>query len=202
MQITPQMLLKAYSIGVFPMSESALENKPVSWFKPKERGVLPLDERFHLSRSLKKHLKRQNYRVVFNRNFDAVLHACAGRCALVQPREDTWINADIFSLYHNLHHLGHAHSVEVYCPENTLIGGLYGVSLGAAFFGESMFSRQTNASKIALVALVSHLRKRHFSLLDCQFMTDHLEQFGGYTITAEEYERWLEHAIGMSADFL
>ncbi|NQY81774.1 MAG: leucyl/phenylalanyl-tRNA--protein transferase [Alphaproteobacteria bacterium] len=187
-------LLRAYAMGIFPMAESA-ENTEIHWIKPRERGVVPLDARFHIPRSLKKTLRRGDHQVRFDQDFDAVLSACAGGSDLTCPRPDTWINSTIHHLYQALHHEGHAHSVEVYDSKGTLIGGLYGLALGGAFFGESMFSKRSNASKIALVSLMAHLSARGFLLLDCQFLTEHLAQFGSYTVPAEQYDHMLRHAL-------
>lgn len=190
-ELTPRVLLFAYASGVFPMAESA-ESDEIFWFNPEKRGVLPLDG-LHISRSLHKALRTGRYKVTANQCFSEVLAACA-------DREETWINAEITSLYTELHHMGHAHSVEVWDGAE-LVGGLYGVSLGAVFFGESMFSRQSDASKIALVGLVARLNLGGFKLLDMQFLTPHLERMGGVQINREAYQAKLETALKLKGDF-
>ena len=171
-EITPQVLLKAYSCGIFPMAESA-DDPELFWIEPDMRGVLPLQD-FHVPASLAKLVRKQPFEIRIDHDFAAVIEACAEPTAL---RPKTWINARIKRLYGELHGLGHAHSVECW-EEGRLAGGLYGVTLGAAFFGESMFSRQPNASKIALVHLVERLRAGGYRLLDTQFTTPHLRKFG------------------------
>ncbi len=174
-KLTPEVLLYAYASGVFPMAESS-ESDEIFWFNPEKRGVLPLDG-LHISRSLRKVMKSRRYKVTANQCFSDVIAACA-------DREETWINAEITELYTALNRLGRAHSIEVWeC--GALVGGLYGVSIGAAFFGESMFSHQSNASKIALVGLVARLNLGGYSLLDMQFLTPHLASLGGVEITRE-----------------
>lgn len=173
--IPPEMLLGAYAQGVFPMAEEG----EILWFSPKRRGIIPLDGRFHIPRGLKKALRKMPFEIRFDTAFREVMLGCA-------ERESTWIDGVIIESYCHLHELGHAHSVECW-DEEGLQGGLYGVALGKAFFGESMFSRKTDASKIALVALVGRLRERGFGLLDTQWMTDHLRTFGGIEVGREEY---------------
>ncbi len=190
--ITPELLLYAYSKGVFPMSENA-EDDTVFWVDPKARGILPLNG-FHISRSLARAMRRGGYDIRVNSDFKAVLRACA-------DRDVTWINDEIFGLYNMLHHMGYAHSLEVYSGAS-LIGGVYGVALGGAFFGESMFSRQTNGSKIALAYLVDRLNFGGFQLLDTQFLTDHLASLGGIEINRDSYHRCLKSALEIPADFL
>lgn len=190
-EITPRVLLYAYASGVFPMAESA-DSDEILWFNPEMRGVMPLGG-LHISRSLRKVLKSGRYRVTANQRFSEVLAACA-------DREETWINPEIAALYTELHHMGHAHSVEVWV-EGQLAGGLYGVSLGAAFFGESMFSRQSNASKIALVGLVARLNLGGFTLLDTQFLTPHLASLGGVEISQRAYQNQLQSALTGQGDF-
>ena len=187
--ITPEILLRAYSIGLFPMAESA-DDPEIFWVEPEVRGVIPLDA-FHVSRSLAKELRRTAYDIRFDTAFDRVIEACAESTG---DRPTTWINSTIRSLYTTLHRYGHAHSVEAWDGQ-TLVGGLYGVSLGAAFFGESMFSRRTNASKMCLVRLVERLRQKGFLLLDTQFTTDHLKTFGAIDVPKEDYGRMLEKAM-------
>lgn len=178
--IPPEVLLRAYAQGVFPMAE----NGEILWFSPTRRGLIPLDERFHIPRGLKKALRKKPFEIRFNTAFREVMLGCA-------ERDGTWINATIIESYCALQKLGHAHSVECW-DEEGLQGGLYGVTLGKAFFGESMFSRKTDASKIALVALVESLQTRGFGLLDTQWMTDHLRTFGGIEIRRAEYLRILQ----------
>lgn len=180
-------LLDAYSRGIFPMAEDGR----IFWFSPEKRGVIPLDERFNVPKSLRKTIKRRPYKIKWDTAFKDVIKACANR-------ESTWIDGVIIDSYHLLHRMGYAHSVECW-DEDDLVGGLYGVSLGGAFFGESMFSYKTDASKIALVALVEKLRSLDYELLDTQWMTPHLRQFGGYEIPREEYLDHLQRA--MEEDF-
>lgn len=193
--ITPQILLKAYSLGLFPMAEKA-DDPTIFWVEPELRGVMPLDA-FHIPRSLKKEVRRGTYDITFNQAFDTVVKACAEPAP---GREETWINDPIRLLYNELHEIGNAHSVEAWY-EDQLVGGLYGVSLGRAFFGESMFSRRTNASKVALVHLVERLKERGFVLLDTQFTNEHLTQFGTIEIPRAEYEVLLEAALEETAKF-
>ena len=192
LDITPTLLLRAYAAGVFPMAQSA-ESNEIFWVDPKRRGVLPLDS-VHVPRSLRKRLRRHDYEVTLDRDFEAVLDGCAGR-------EETWINPEIRDLYGTLHRLGYASSLEVWM-EGELVGGLYGVRLGAAFFGESMFSRRSDASKIALVWLVARLNAGGFRLLDTQFTTEHLRRFGTVEISRARYHQELERALAQPADFL
>ncbi len=189
-ELTPEILLRAYSIGLFPMAESA-DDPEIFWVSPELRGILPLDERFHVSGSLAKFIRKQPFDIRFDHDFPAVMRACAEE---TPERPSTWINETIFRLYCALHRMGHAHSVEAY-EDGVLVGGLYGVSLGSAFFGESMFSRRTNASKMCLVALVERLRARGFTLLDTQFTTDHLKTFGAIDIPKKNYMVLLEQAM-------
>lgn len=187
-QITPELLLEAYRCGIFPMAESAT-SKSLHWYEPEWRGVLPL-EAFHVPRSLAKDVRRSDFIVTANKAFSEVMQACA---APARGRETTWINADIHALYGALHAQGNAHSIEVW-SEGALVGGLYGVSLGAAFFGESMFHRATNASKIALVHLVARLKLAGYRLLDTQFVTEHLTQFGAIEVHKATYQNLLRQA--------
>jgi len=191
MKISPELLLHGYSIGIFPMAEHR-DDKDVFWVDPKRRGVMPLDQ-FHISRSLARRMRRADYHISIDTDFYGVVRGCA-------DRPDTWISADIFHHYNVLHQRGQAHSLEVWENE-TLIGGVYGVVLGAAYFGESMFSRRTDASKIALAYLVDHLKMAGFTLFDTQFRTDHLESLGGVVITRAEYHRQLQRAIDAPASF-
>ena len=187
--ITPEILLRAYSIGLFPMAESA-DDPEIFWVEPELRGVLPLNH-FHVSKSLAKTIRRKPFDIRFDHDFDAIIAACA---AETSGRPTTWINQTIKSLYSSLHNMGHAHSVEAW-DGNELVGGLYGVSLGSAFFGESMFSRRTDASKICLVHLVERLRAKGFTLLDTQFTTEHLKTFGAIDVPKDEYAKLLAKAM-------
>ncbi|PYB70660.1 leucyl/phenylalanyl-tRNA--protein transferase [Rhizobium wuzhouense] len=187
--ITPELLLRAYSIGLFPMSDSA-DDPELFWVEPEIRGIIPLDE-FHVSASLAKAIRKRPFDIRFDTAFDAVVDKCA---EAAPDRPSTWINQTIRELYGALHRLGHAHSVEAFEGEE-LVGGLYGVSLGSAFFGESMFSRRTNASKICLVYLVERLKERGFTLLDTQFTTEHLKTFGAVDIPKAAYGVLLEKAM-------
>lgn len=193
--ITPDLVLRAYAVGVFPMARSR-HDPNLEWFDPVKRGVLPLDG-FHLPRSLRKVVRQGRFEVSVDRDFRAVMEACAEE---VPERDSTWISDRIIDLYTALHRQGHAHSVETRF-EGRLVGGLYGISQGAAFFGESMFSRMTDASKVALVHLVARLRTGGFQLLDCQFQTDHLARFGTIEITRLAYRRALDAALQIQADF-
>lgn len=192
LQITPELLLRGYAAGIFPMAESA-DATELRWYDPSVRAVIPLDSSFHVPRSLKRTILKKPYTITLNRDFDQIIRACA----LPQPgRESTWINQDIIDLYTTLQHYGFAHSIEVW-DGDYLAGGLYGVSLGGAFFGESMVSFRRDASKIALVYLVSILRRCGFTLLDTQFQTDHLRRFGTYEIPRAHYHRLLAEAIAL-----
>lgn len=187
--ITPDLLLRAYSIGLFPMADSA-DDPELYWVEPELRGIIPLDA-FHIPRSLSKAMAKAPFSLRTNTAFERVMEECA---APAPDRPSTWINATIRSLYAELHRMGHAHSVEAW-EGDMLVGGLYGVSLGSAFFGESMFSRRSNASKISLVHLVHHLKDRQFTLLDTQFTTQHLSQFGTIEVPKKDYKRLLARAM-------
>lgn len=176
-------LLDAYSRGIFPMAEHG----EILWFSPERRGVIPLDERFHIPKNLRRTIRRKPFEVRWDTAFREVVKACA-------DRESTWIDSTILKSYHEMHRMGYAHSVECWDDEG-LQGGLYGVALGGVFFGESMFSRKTDASKVALVELVRRLRELEFDLLDTQWMTPHLRQFGGYEIPRDEYLKRLYKAM-------
>jgi leucyl/phenylalanyl-tRNA---protein transferase len=193
--ITPEILLRAYAAGFFPMAERR-EARGLAWVSPETRGVLPLD-RFHVSRRLARTIKSERFRVCIDTAFPDVIRACAEPA---WDREQSWINDEIVTLYCELHERGHAHSVECW-RDGKLVGGLYGVSLGAAFFGESMFSRERDASKVALAHLAARLIRGGFELLDAQFPTDHLAQFGAISIPRSEYLRKLNRAIATDADF-
>ncbi len=194
-EITPQILLRAYACGIFPMAETA-DDPNIFWVEPELRGVLPLDN-FHIPRSLKKTMRNSSMKVFMDRNFPAVIEACSKTST---TRKETWINNQIKQLYCALYEMGNANSVEVYDGDE-LVGGLYGVRLGRAFFGESMFSIQTNASKIALVHLVSQMKKAGFVLLDTQFNTQHLERFGVIEVPKAKYQDLLEVALIGNANF-
>jgi leucyl/phenylalanyl-tRNA--protein transferase len=198
---SPETLIKAYSLGVFPMAESA-DSRDIKFYDPDVRALIPLAWRegarheFHLPRRLARTVRQQRFSVTIDLDFPAVIDACA---TLGDGRTETWINRDIRQLYIALHRLGFAHSIEVW-HEERLVGGLYGVSLRAAFFGESMFSRQTDASKVALVHLVARLRAGGFHFLDAQFTNDHLRQFGIHEISREQFQQRLQRALGAAAD--
>jgi leucyl/phenylalanyl-tRNA--protein transferase len=194
-EITPQVLLKAYSCGIFPMAESA-DDPALYWIEPQHRGILPLDA-VHVPRRLARTVRAGRLRVAIDTNFEGVIEGCAAQRS---GRQSTWINGRIRSLYRDLFMLGHCHTVEVWDGER-LAGGLYGVALGGAFFGESMFSYARDASKIALVHLAARLCHGGFSLLDTQFVTDHLRQFGTIEVDRDEFHRRLEAALRMKADF-
>ncbi|MGO4564929.1 leucyl/phenylalanyl-tRNA--protein transferase [Rhizobium sp. 2YAF20] len=187
--ITPEILLRAYSIGLFPMAESA-DDPEIFWVEPELRGVLPLDA-FHVSKSLAKTVRQKPFDIRYDWDFDGVIAACAEHTS---GRPSTWINRTIRTLYSALHKVGHAHSVEAWDGKK-LVGGLYGVSLGSAFFGESMFSRRTDASKICLVHLVERLQAKGFTLLDTQFTTEHLKNFGAIDVPKDEYTSMLAKAM-------
>ncbi|MFV0474539.1 MAG: leucyl/phenylalanyl-tRNA--protein transferase [Pikeienuella sp.] len=190
-ELTPSLLLRAYAAGVFPMAESASSDE-VLWIDPDLRGIIPLHG-FHAPKSLLKKVRRGRHRVDIDQDFEAVIDGCAAR-------ESTWINPEIRRLYVALHRMGYAHSVEVR-QEGELVGGLYGVKLGAAFFGESMFSLAPDASKIALVHLVARLKAGRFQLLDTQFVTEHLARFGARTVSRRRYRDLLDLAVASPADF-
>lgn len=194
-EITPEVLLKAYACGIFPMAESA-EDPALYWIEPELRGIIPLDG-FHISSRLARTVRADRFTVCVNRDFEAVLDGCA------EPRPGrarTWINERIRTLYRKLYEIGHCHSVEAY-EGDRLVGGLYGVCLGRAFFGESMFHRARDASKVALVHLVARLRAGGFKLLDTQFVTDHLRTFGAVEVPRRQYHKLLEAALIGEADF-
>ncbi|MGD9649193.1 MAG: leucyl/phenylalanyl-tRNA--protein transferase [Dongiaceae bacterium] len=193
--ITPELVLQAYMIGYFPMAEGRGEEE-IFWVDPDNRGVLPFDQ-FHIPKSLQKTIKQRVFEVRCDQRFEDVVRLCAEP---TPKRPDTWINPKIFELYMDLHRLGYAHSVEAY-SEGELVGGLYGVALQGAFFGESMFSRAADASKTALVHLVARLKNSGFLLLDTQFVTKHLEKFGAKEIPREEYRVLLERALQVPAKF-
>ncbi|MEM7597271.1 MAG: leucyl/phenylalanyl-tRNA--protein transferase [Pseudomonadota bacterium] len=183
--LTPELLLSAYASGIFPMAESRAD-PGLFWVDPRLRGVLPLDG-FHISKSLARRMRKGGYQVSLNRDFEGVVAACAAR-------DDTWISFEIEALYAALHDLGHAHSLEIW-QGRTLAGGVYGVALGGAFFGESMFSARTDGSKLALAHLTGHLRRCGFSLFDTQFITPHLARLGAIEIPRREYRARLREAL-------
>lgn len=194
-EITPQVLLKAYSCGIFPMAESA-DDPALYWIEPQARGILPLDA-VHVPRRLAKSVRQNAFEVRINSDFEAVIDGCAASKA---GRRSTWINARIRSLYGALFDQGHCHTVETW-RDGRIVGGLYGVALGGVFFGESMFSTERDASKIALVYLCARLAHGGFTLLDTQFVTDHLRQFGTIEVERQEFHRLLEPALTREADF-
>jgi leucyl/phenylalanyl-tRNA--protein transferase len=194
-EITPEVLLKAYACGIFPMAESA-DDPALYWIEPEMRGIIPLDG-FHVSSRLARTVRRTRFRIAIDSDFEAVIDGCA------EPKPDrrrTWINARIRRIYRALFERGHCHTVEVY-DGTELVGGLYGVSLGRAFFGESMFHHARDASKIALVHLVARLKAGGYRLLDTQFVTEHLKSFGAVEVPKRRYHRLLEDAVTGEADF-
>jgi leucyl/phenylalanyl-tRNA--protein transferase len=189
--LTPEILLRAYAMGIFPMAQTR-DSAEIHWVDPRRRGVFPL-EGFHISRSLGKTIRSGLFRITIDRDFAGVVRGCA-------DRPETWINDEIFGLYTALHAMGHAHSLEVWQGDD-LVGGVYGVTLGAAFFGESMFSRRTDASKVALAWLIHRLRAGGFQLFDTQFLTPHLASLGAEEIPRAEYHRRLQTALQHTATF-
>jgi leucyl/phenylalanyl-tRNA---protein transferase len=194
-EITPQVLLKAYACGIFPMAESA-DDPALYWIEPQQRGVLPLD-RMHVPRRLARTIKQGTFDIRVDSDFDGVISGCA---ASRPGRRTTWINPRIRGLYRDLFNSGYCHTVEAWAGER-LVGGLYGVALNGAFFGESMFSTERDASKVALVYLCARLARGGFVLLDTQFVTDHLRQFGTVEIERGEFHKLLERALAHEADF-
>lgn len=190
-RLSPELLLAGYAQGIFPMAESREDNR-LYWFDPKLRGIIPL-ESFHISRSLARVIRRETFTISTNEAFRAVVEGCA-------DRPETWINGSLFSLYDALHAAGFAHSLEVWSGKD-LVGGIFGITLGGAFFGESMFSRATNASKVALAYTVDRLRRGGFSLFDTQYLTPHLASLGGVEIPREDYHARLAEALQLNADF-
>ena len=193
--ITPEVLLKAYACGIFPMAESA-EDPALYWIEPEKRGIIPL-EGFHVPARLARTVRAERFKIHINRDFEGVLDGCAEPAP---GRTRTWINERIRTLYRKLYAIGHCHSVEAY-EDDKLVGGLYGVCLGRAFFGESMFHRSRDASKVALVHLVARLKAGGFHLLDTQFVTDHLRIFGALEVSRRQYHKLLEAALVGEADF-
>lgn len=194
--ITPDIILRAYSVGVFPMAESA-EDPNLHWVEPEKRGIIPLDA-FHVSTKMRRFVRREEYRVSVDEDFPAVIAACA---APRMDAQETWINGTIRTLYTSLFEAGYCHSVEVRNAEGALVGGLYGLALGGAFFGESMFHLERDCSKLALIHLVARLKAGGFTLLDTQFITDHLRQFGAVEIPKRLYRKLLDAALDQEADF-
>jgi leucyl/phenylalanyl-tRNA--protein transferase len=188
--IDPELLLQGYRLGVFPM---AMEDDSIAWFAPDPRAIIPL-ENFHLPHGLRRDWRKKIFEIKIDNRFGEVIRGCA-------KRADTWINSEIIESYERLHELGYAHSIEAW-SKGKLAGGLYGVAIGGAFFGESMFHREKNASKIALVGLVEYLRARKFALLDTQWITPHLAQFGATEISREQYLKQLKRAVDLARKFL
>ncbi len=195
LEITPQVLLKAYAVGIFPMAESA-DDPGLFWIEPELRGIIPL-ERFHLPRRLQRTVASERFDIRIDHDFGPVIDGCA---AATPARPKTWINARIRKLYGELFDMGACHTVEAW-RDGRLVGGLYGVVLGGAFFGESMFARERDASKVALVHLVARLKAGGFRLLDTQFTTNHLKRFGAIDVDRRVYQEMLEAAIAARADF-
>ncbi len=195
LKLTPEMLLSAYAHGIFPMAESA-EASDLFWVDPDERGIMPLDG-FHMSKSLKKLMRRDQFEVRVDTNFLAVITNCAGRRS---DGDETWINNEIIELYHKLFRMGYCHTVEVWRHGN-LVGGLYGIAIGGVFFGESMFHKERDASKMALAHLVDRMNVGGFQLLDTQFITNHLRSLGGIEISREQYHERLHNALEVKGDF-
>ncbi|MCR5940675.1 leucyl/phenylalanyl-tRNA--protein transferase [Ochrobactrum sp. XJ1] len=191
----PELLLRAYATGIFPMAEEA-DDPEVFWVRPERRGVIPLDG-FHMPKSLRKTIRQGIFDIKLDNDFDGVIEGCASGTG---ERARTWINGPIREAYKNLFEIGHCHTVEAWHDEQ-LVGGLYGVTLGRAFFGESMFTRKRDASKVCLAYLVQHLVKQGFVLLDTQFTTPHLERFGAVEVPRKKYEKLLENALDGIARF-
>jgi leucyl/phenylalanyl-tRNA--protein transferase len=190
--LTTEMLLAAYGSGIFPMAVN--DQGDIAWFSPDPRALIPLDERFHISHGLRRTLKKKTFQVTFDTCFEQIIRNCAS------AHGSTWISKDIIHGYTRLHEEGFAHSIEI-LRDGELVGGLYGVHLGSAFFGESMYHHVPDASKVALVALVDRLRHRQFILLDTQWMTPHLEQFGAYLVPKADYLALLTQAVRRETDF-
>lgn len=200
-RIEPYTMLKAYSMGIFPMARCH-DAEDVTWYEPIDRCLIPLDERFHISKKLKKRMKKQDYHIEINKEFDKVIYHCAAVIEDHKTRQECWINIPLRHCYLALHDAGFAHSIAVYDEDNKLQGGLFGVALGSVFFGESMFSYKSDFSKMALVYLVEHLRERNFALLDAQLVSDHLLTFGAYEIAQEDYIELLQDYIAIKRDFI
>ena len=195
MNLNEEIILKGYSLGIFPMSES-FDDPKVYWINPKKRGVISIKD-FKISKSLKKEIKKKKFKITINKSFNEVITNCAKK---TKNRPKTWINKKIIDSYSNLHEIGHAHSIEAWF-QNKLVGGLYGVSLGSAFFGESMFSTMSNASKICLVYLIANLNKKGFTLLDTQFVNPYLKKLGAIEISRKKYLKILGNSLKKNIDF-
>ncbi len=193
--LTPEILLRAYAAGIFPMSEGR-DDPELFWVDPENRGIIPLDS-FHVPRRLRRHIRNNSFEIKCDTAFAQIMEHCA---EAAQGRESTWINQIIIDLYITLHDMGRAHSVECWEGE-TLVGGLYGIALNGVFFGESMFSRATDASKVVLVHLAARLRQGGFTLLDVQFVTEHLKQFGVIEVPRHDYHLLLSEALEVNAKF-
>jgi leucyl/phenylalanyl-tRNA--protein transferase len=194
-EITPQVLLKAYACGLFPMAESA-DDPSLFWLEPEQRGILPLDN-VHVPRRLKRTIRNDLFEIRISTDFQGVIDGCS---APMPGRQKTWINREIRRLYGELFEMGHCHTVEAW-QDGDLVGGLYGVSLNGAFFGESMFSFKTDASKVCLIHLVARLKKGGYTLLDTQFVTGHLAKFGTLEVPKDEYNVLLSSALQRETDF-
>ena len=195
MNINEETILKSYSLGIFPMSES-FDDPNIYWINPKKRGVIPIND-FKISKNLRKEIKKKKFLITINKDFNGVIKNCAKK---TKNRPSTWINKEIIKLYSNLHKIGHAHSIEAW-HKNRLVGGLYGVSLGSAFFGESMFSIMSNSSKICLIYLLANLKIRKFTLLDTQFINPHLKKLGAIEISRKKYLKMLGISLKKNANF-
>jgi leucyl/phenylalanyl-tRNA---protein transferase len=194
-KLTPEIILRAYAAGIFPMAESR-DDTDLFWVDPEMRGIFPLDG-LYVSRSLKKRVRQNKFDIRYDFDFNSVIRACADSS---DDRHETWINGEIIRLYTRLFQMGHAHTVECW-QDDELVGGLYGISLKGAFFGESMFSRKSDASKIALVHLIARLVEDGFTLLDTQFVTEHLTSLGAIEIPRDDYHRQLDNALLVEATF-
>jgi len=195
MNINEETILKSYSLGIFPMSES-FDDPNIYWINPKKRGVIPIND-FKISKNLRKEIKKKKFLITINKDFNGVIKNCAKK---TKNRPSTWINKEIIKLYSNLHKIGHAHSIEAWY-QNRLVGGLYGVSLGSAFFGESMFSIMSNSSKICLIYLLANLKIKKFTLLDTQFINPHLKKLGAIEISRKKYLKMLGISLKKNANF-
>jgi len=196
---TPEMILTAYHQGIFPMAESR-DDSGFNFYRPDKRGLLPIND-LHIPKSLLKDVKKQRYKVTVNTAFDTVINACAALQKNTKSRDNTWINDPIIKVFNQLHDLGHAHSIECWDIDNNFSGGLYGLAIGSVFCGESMVSNQMNASKIALVHLTARLHQGGFTLLDTQYINDHLKQFRAYEMPQEEYEKAIQIEMNTPANF-
>ena len=195
MNLNEETILKGYSLGIFPMSEN-FDDPKIYWINPKRRGIIPIKD-FKISKSLKKEIKKNKFKITINKNFNKVITNCAKK---TKNRPKTWINKKIIVSYSNLHKIGHAHSIEAWF-QNKLVGGLYGVSLGSAFFGESMFSIMSNASKVCLVYLIANLKIKEFTLLDTQFINPYLKKLGAVEISRKKYLKILGSSLNKNTNF-